>query len=153
EARTLAIVQGSIKGDYAALHEAFGKRIPIERLSMMEKRMLDNQTSRFGAYKSFEVIGATPESQGDVGVVVKFDFEKGSFYRQYTWVPRGLDGVRPLTGPPSLSFVPISPTEFASYDITSGDIASVKFEVSASGKSLGLALERGSAGMRAAKEK
>ena len=86
---TQAIVKGSIKSDYAALHEAFGKRIPIERLAVMEKRMLDNQTARFGAYKSFEVIGATPESQGDVGVVVKFDFEKGSFYRQYTWVPRG----------------------------------------------------------------
>jgi CubicO group peptidase (beta-lactamase class C family) len=153
EARTLAIIQGSMKGDYALLHEAFGRRMPIERLAAMEKRMLDNQTARFGSYKSFEIIGSTPESQGDVGVVVRFDFEKGSFYRQYTWVPRGLDGVRPLSGPPSLSFVPVSPTEFASYDITSGDIAKVKFDVSAAGEPSGLVLERRSVGTHAMKEK
>lgn len=153
EARTLAIVQGSVKGDYAALYEAFGRRMPIERIAAMEKRMLDNQTARSGSYRSFEIIGSTPESQGDVGVVVRFDFEKGSFYRQYTWVPRGLDGVRPLNGPPSLSFVPVSPTEFASYDITSGDIARVKFEVSAAGQSSGLMIERRSGGVRAKKEK
>jgi|GEM_PF-254438 len=152
EARTLAIVEGSMKGDYAALHEAFGRRMPIERLAEMEKRMLNNQSGRFGAYKSFAVIGSTPESQGDVGVVVRFDFERGSFYRQYTWVPRGLDGVRPLSGPPSLSFVPVSPTEFASYDITSGDIARVKFEISASGAPSGVLIERRSGSTKAAKQ-
>lgn len=88
EARTLAMVQGSMKGDYAALHELRPAN-PDREACRMEKRMLDNQTARFGSYKSFEVIGSTPESQGDVGVVVKFNFEKGSFYRQYTWVPRG----------------------------------------------------------------
>ena len=153
EARTLAIVQGSMKGDYAALHEAFGRRMPIERLAAMEKRMLDNQTARFGPYKAFEIIGSTPESQGDVGVVVKFDFEKGSFYRQYTWVPRGLDGVRPLSGPPSLSFVPVSASEFASYDITSGDIARVMFDVSTAGEPSGLVIERRSIGIHATKVK
>jgi CubicO group peptidase (beta-lactamase class C family) len=153
EARTLAIVQGSMKGEYSTLHEAFGRRMPIERLAAMEKRMLDNQAARFGSYKSFAIIGSTPESQGDVGVVVRFDFEKGSFYRQYTWVPRGLDGVRPLSGPPSLIFVPVSPTEFGSYDITSGDIARVKFEVSAAGEPSALVIERRFIGMHAMKEK
>lgn len=62
--------------------------------------------------------------------------------------------MRPLSGPPTVSFVPISPTEFASYDITSGDIARVKFEVSsAAGEASGLVIERRSVGMHAMKEK
>jgi hypothetical protein len=114
--RTSAIVEASAKGDFEPLTRALigpgqARRAKVE---------WEEWRSRMGAFKSQTVLGVSLEAMGDPAVNIRLDFERGSVFAQFVWFPRGLDEMRVLPAAPGLSFLPVSDSEFVSFDFASG---------------------------------
>jgi hypothetical protein len=113
EARTRTIVEGILRGDYAPLAEAFGG-IPIERIREAEDGLMADRRARLGAATGFEIVGALPSGPG-LGVLARFDFERGSAWHTFVWGPDGIEGVLPAPDPPASDYRPASETAFDSF--------------------------------------
>ena len=89
-ARAAGIVAGTVKGDVAALVAALGvggpPRSDVER---QERQLAESRRERFGAYRSFTVLGTTPGDEGGLTTVVRLDYERGAATNRYTWGPDG----------------------------------------------------------------
>lgn len=140
EERTAAIIGDYVKGDYAQLQQAFITPADANRLATREQKTWQEWQSKHGAFKSFAIIGTTPEPMDDAAVNVRFDFERGAIVAQYVWFPRGLDGVRILDAAPGISFLPAGGAEFVNYRLLTGEIVRVKFATDNSAKVTGLTL-------------
>jgi CubicO group peptidase (beta-lactamase class C family) len=143
--RTGAIVEKTVQGDYQALHQAFGGRVPLERIQSRQKRMWQEMQDMFGPYKSFRVLGTIP-FESDATTFVEFEFEKGTETIQYIWGPRGLLGIRVPAIPLQCKFLPRTATEFIGYDIGLARLAEVQFNPGENGTVISLTMNGRTAG-------
>lgn len=130
--RTAAIVEKAVKGDYQALHQAFGGRVPLDRIQSRQKEMWQEMQDRFGPYKGFRVLGTIP-FESDATTFVQYEFENGTETIQYIWGPRGLMGIRVPAIPVKSKFLPQTATEFVGYDIGLARLAKVQFKLDENG--------------------
>lgn len=150
EERTATIVASYVKGIYEPLLAALVTAASPERFAAREGQAWKKWESNYGSYKSFTIIGTTPEPQGDSAVNVRLEFERGSVYVQYVWFPRGIDGIRVLENAPGISFRPSAATEFVSYNLAAGTMLRVTFKTDA-GAVTGLTLQIGNSSTNASR--
>jgi CubicO group peptidase (beta-lactamase class C family) len=137
--RTAAIVEKVVKGDYQALHQAFGGRVPLERIQERQKRMWQEMQDMFGPYQNFRVIGTVP-FEGDATTFVQYEFAKGTETIQYIWGPQGLMGIRVPAIPVKSRFLPRTATEFVGYDIGLARLSRLQFKLDEAGAVTGLVI-------------
>jgi hypothetical protein len=142
EARTSAIVDSYIKGNYESLIEAMISRPDPQRFAAREQQQWKNWESKYGTFKGFTIIGTTPEPMDDAAVNVRLEFERGSVINQFVWFPRGLDGMRILDGAPGILFKPSSGSEFVSFNLATGTLLRASFNTG-DGKVTGFTLQSG----------
>ncbi|MEO7969810.1 MAG: serine hydrolase domain-containing protein [bacterium] len=142
EARTSALVNGYVKGNYESLIEAMITRPDSQRFSARQQQQWKNWEAKYGGFKGFSIIGTTPEPMDDAAVNVRLEFDRGSVINQFVWFPRGLDGVRILDSAPGLVFKPSSATEFVSYNLATGTLLRATFN-SRDGRVTGFTLHSG----------
>ena len=122
--RSNSIADAIVKRDYKTLHELFGGQIPLE---MIEKRQ-QTLESHNGEVKSAEVIAVARGREGPTSIL-RLDFEHGHQFLELNWDgPITVAGIRIMPELRASEFVPTSSTEFASYDMSSGETKSAKFE-------------------------
>jgi hypothetical protein len=136
--RVKAIVEGSAKGDFTPIFEAYGRTVPLEGIKTRQTAFWQRLTQQFGSFKNFKILG-TNSNQKSVGqrtsdepnaqTSVRLDFEKGSAYVQYLWNENRLAGVRPLPKPATIDFLPQTETVFVKYDISTGDASIIGFKL------------------------
>jgi CubicO group peptidase (beta-lactamase class C family) len=153
EERTSAIVEAYVKGHYEALIAALGTGVNPERTTAREQQRWKNWEASFGSFKSFTIVGTTPEPQNDAAVNVRLDFERGSVHTQYVWFPRGLDGVRILDSPPGIYLMPSTAREFVSYNLANGSLLRVTFGPASDKDITGLILHIGNSSADASRVK
>jgi CubicO group peptidase (beta-lactamase class C family) len=124
------ILKAAEKGDYAPWSAAFGGGVPVEAIKARQEPLKRARESKNGAYKGFEIVGITLNDE-DLIVTVQLNFERDSAYTRYVWGPRRLAGVQPLEAAPNVKFLPVSPTDFASYDLPSTTSIRIHFEPTA----------------------
>jgi hypothetical protein len=116
EKRTKAAVEASAKGEYAAMHAAFGGDLPLERVREQESGMWTRRRGRFGEFRGAEILGTARSGPG-IGVNVRLTFERGTQIVRYVWGPERLLGVRVLDTMPEVAFFPTSATEFTTFSL------------------------------------
>ena len=87
-----------------------------------------DRTNRWGAFKSFDVLGSVPLPQGPVQTTVRLDFERGIATNIYVWGRDGkiVDvGARPYQ---SVELLPTGDKEFSSFNERSGRGMRLRFE-------------------------
>lgn len=131
EERTSTIVASYVKGIYEPLLASLVTVASPERYAAREAQAWKKWESNYGSFKSFAIIGTTPEPQNDSAVNVRLEFERGSVYVQYVWFPRGIDGIRVLENAPGILFRPSAATEFVSYNMEAGKLLGVTFKADA----------------------
>jgi hypothetical protein len=87
--RSATIVAALVKGDVAPLHAALDEPPDTAELGRQERGMMADRQNRWGAYKSFTVLGSVPLPQGPVQTTVRIDFERGIATNIYVWDRNG----------------------------------------------------------------
>jgi len=146
--RAAAIVTASRTGDYKTVSDAFGGRVPVERVKALESGMWARNEDRLGAYQGFDVLGTTDNGE-EIGTIVRVRFEKGPLFLQYLWEGPGLMGIRVLDQLPRAVFVPVSETEFVSFSLDSPVSVRVSFPAPPSAKAAALVIQAAGAEVRA----
>ena len=134
EAIAVKIAEGVLKGDHTPLYDAFGGSRPLEQVKTRQQQVWQERQAQSGQLKGFKVLGTLPGPEGNMGTVVRYDLERGAIYLQYMWGRGTLAVIRPLEGPPGLAVLPTSEKEFVRYDVLSGNVTRVSFNVGASGR-------------------
>lgn len=150
EARTSAIVDTYIKGNYESLIEAMITRPDPQRFAAREQQQWKGWVSKYGGFKGFTIIGTTPEPMDDSAVNVRVEFERGSVISQFVWFPHGLDGLRILDSAPGILFKPSSGTEFVSFNLATGTLLRASF-TTGEGKVTGFTLQSGTNAVNASR--
>jgi CubicO group peptidase (beta-lactamase class C family) len=140
-ARSLAIIQSAAKGDYAPLHEAFLKEVPLESLRLRQTELWSEWRKQQGEFKGVEIIGAAPEGEEDFFTYLRLNFERGSVVLRMYWGPRRLVGMRGGVLPAGKIFAPESATDFVSFDVSTSQIIRMNFKPD--GRSLMLRTDKG----------
>lgn len=149
--RSAAIVREGAKGDFRPVHEAFGGRMPLERVQAMEGEMWNQRRAMFGAYKDCQALGTVPMPNGALTTTVRLSFAQRSVTNKFLWrngVLAGIDA-EPMATPETL--VPVSETEFVSFKLGSPTSVQVRFEVGPEGAAKALAIQGKTGPIRAAK--
>jgi CubicO group peptidase (beta-lactamase class C family) len=128
--RMIEILKAAENGDYSPWSQAFGGDVPVDAIKARQEPLKRTRESKFGPYKGFEIVGISLNDE-DLIVAVQLNFERDSSYTRYVWGPRRLAGVQPLESAPSVKFLPVSPTDFASYDLPTATSIRIHFEPTA----------------------
>jgi CubicO group peptidase (beta-lactamase class C family) len=152
-ARALIISEASGRGDYGPLAEAFGGRMPPGELKARNEKTRHDREAKFGPFRSVKVLGSvvaprplgqrTTMGPAESSTVIQIEHERGSVYLRFLWGEGGLMGVRQFDAPPAAEFRPVSKTEFASYNLSTGARNEVGFELGPDGRVTGLSLGEG----------
>jgi CubicO group peptidase (beta-lactamase class C family) len=121
--RSSAIVEASAKDDF----EPLAKALIGSGQARRARTVWQDWRARLGAFKGQTVLGVSLEAMGDPAINIRLDFERGSAFVQFVWFPRGLDEMRVLPEAPGLSFLPVSDSEFVSFDFVSGETTRLVF--------------------------
>ena len=119
-AKSAAIVAALVHGDVAALRASLDEAPDSAELGRQERGMMADRASRWGAYKSFAVLGSVQLPQGPVQTTVRVDFERGTATNIYVWNrdEKIIDvGARPYQ---STELIPVGGGEFRSYNVRTG---------------------------------
>lgn len=136
--RSAAIVAALVRGDVAPLHAALDDAPDTAELGRQERGMMADRINRWGAYKSFAVLGTVPLPQGPVQTTVRIDFERGVATNIYVWDRTGkiVDvGARPYQ---SVELSAAENGEFRSFSLRSG--GGLRFRAESSGGAKATAL-------------
>ena len=130
-ATTEKVIEALKKGELAGLKEVPDPS-PVQRFWQSAKE-------RFGAVKSYHVLGTMPRSPGVVQTYARIEFENATEVIRFSWSggrlgPMG--GGIPL--PAMTSFIPQSETTFAAFDYRTSQIVRLAFDKDASGNISGL---------------
>ena len=123
-----AIVAALVRGDVGPLHGALDDAPDSAELGRQERGMMADRKDRWGAYRSFAVLGSVQLPRGPVQTTVRIDFERGTATNSYVWNAAGkiVDvGARPYQ---STELIPVGSGEFRSYNIRSGGGLHVRAE-------------------------
>lgn len=89
-ARADEVVGGLVKGDVSKLVAALGPGgMPRAEVEKQESGLMQQRKERWGAFKSFTILGTAPGEEGGLTTVVRVDFERGTATNLYTWGPGG----------------------------------------------------------------
>ncbi|HEV8410770.1 MAG TPA: serine hydrolase domain-containing protein [Gemmatimonadaceae bacterium] len=127
-AKSAAIVAALVRGDIAPLRSALDEAPDSAELGRQERGMMADRASRWGAYKSFAVLGSVQLPQGPVQTTVRVDFERGTATNIYVWNrdEKIIDvGARPYQ---SIELIPTGGGEFRAYNARSGGGLQVRAE-------------------------
>lgn len=142
EARLLAALEQTRKGNYGPLAEVYGA--PVENV---QRRALETRAElegRLGPLQGFDVLGTRVRGER-VSTWVSFRFEKGSQIFEHLWEGPEVVFVRPAQGLGGSLFVPESEKDLFSYEPRTQAIQRIGFEVGEDGKAKALVL-RGAGG-------
>ena len=126
--KTAAIVEALVHGDVGPLRRALDETPDSVELTRQEGGLMADRRNRFGAYRSFAVMGTVQAPGGPLQTTVRLDFEKGAVTNIYAWDPDGriVDvGARPYQ---STELIGVGEREFLSFNIRSGTGAHLRFE-------------------------
>lgn len=131
-ARGDSLAGATVRGDYQVIVDAFGGRMPLERVAEQEKDLMADRVERLGPFQRYVVVGTTPTPDGDWITHVRMVFERGAVYNRYIWGPRGaLLGIDAGPVGPETALVALSPDRWVSLLPDGG--AGVQVEFSAAG--------------------
>ena len=122
--------------DFKPLYEAYGGQAPLELLKNRWLEMVAEAEKENGRLQRHEILGTARTAERDE-TVVRLIYEKGSAERTYVWSfeekPRA-QGVSRRGLKPGLRFLPVSGTEFASWDGGIRPSKPLRFEKDAAGR-------------------
>lgn len=119
------VVAGILARDFKPLQAAFGDR-PLDVITRRQTQIRADLEAKKGAMKDITVIGTRVERQM-LASVARIDFEHGTSYVVLIWDgPQHLAGLRLDDSMPGATYYPVSKTELASYDFSSGETATWK---------------------------
>lgn len=105
-------------GNFKPLYEAYGGKAPLDLLKTRWQEFIGQAEKENGHLQKHEILGTARTVERDE-TVVRFIFEKGTAERTYVWSfeekPR-LQGASRRGLKSRLQFLPVSETEFASWD-------------------------------------
>ena len=113
ESRTLAIVNDAARGNFRPIFEAFNDDRPFDVVQGNQRKIWDGWRTELGEFTRAEVLG-TALNQGDPGVVVNIQFQRGRRIAQFVWGPRRLVGFRVMPSQP-IALVAESPSAWVYY--------------------------------------
>lgn len=118
--KSAAIVAALMRGDVGPLHAALDQAPDTAELGRQERGMMADRVNRWGAFKSFAVLGTVPVAEGPVLTTVRVDFERGTATNIYVWDRAGkiVDiGARPYE---SVELSADENGEFRSFNLRTG---------------------------------
>jgi CubicO group peptidase (beta-lactamase class C family) len=119
-------------GRHAELLAFYGPDSTLEGIAAFESAYWQKRQDALGPWMRTRVLGTSaPESRAFTGrTILRFDFERGSAWREMSWLPDGTIGdLGPLSEAPSRRFFPESPTSFLVFDAAAGRVlARLRFE-------------------------
>jgi len=124
------IISANRNGDFSLMFEAYGGRIPVERLKVRWAELTEDIEANRGRILNHDVLGSA-RTAGREETVVRFHGERGIAYRTYVWAPgeegrlRGMS-IRGLTV--RLRLYPSSQRDFFTWDGGIRPPKTVKFE-------------------------
>jgi CubicO group peptidase (beta-lactamase class C family)/ketosteroid isomerase-like protein len=127
--RTEEVVAGLFKKDYAALHRAFGGRVPLNELKARATQNRGEMEEEHGRWKSFKVELSVPRKEV-IESYVRLQFERGEDFLCYVWDGGNLRGIRQVSALPGGEriFLPHSANEFATFDFDSASAVTITFK-------------------------
>jgi hypothetical protein len=119
--RTIDILEKIKTGDFTAMHAAVGGDRTVEQVA-------ERWNSNFGPLKGFRVLGTTRGADGQIICLAELQAARGEEMLRFGWNNGHIETVD--AGPGGrLTFVPVSATEFAPFDLRSESPAvRVRFE-------------------------
>jgi len=123
-------------GNFAPLRAAYGGKVSLDLLRSRWRELILEQEKELGPLKEHKVLGTARTAERDE-TVVRLVFEKGAMERTYVWsfdekpLVRGVSA-RGLKS--RLRFLPVSETEFASWDGGIRPSKAMRFERQADGR-------------------
>jgi CubicO group peptidase (beta-lactamase class C family) len=137
------IFDAAVKGDFNPFGEAMANRERrFERVKELVERRIKMSQERIGTIKKVKALETLPSSfeQGAVETTVELQAERGSIFFQLIWSGDKNIGLRALDfgEPLYITFLPISRTEFAGYDLALARNMKVSFILDERGASKSL---------------
>jgi CubicO group peptidase (beta-lactamase class C family) len=136
-AQTVELIEHLKKGDFDWVKSItkFETPAPLERL----RHFWDTMISSKGNLKKFHVVGTTLLRTGQPQTFIRFDLERGTELWYLLRREGKLSGWDINVDAPSPTpFLPISPTEFASFEIATGRITRIRFSIDEAGRVVAL---------------
>lgn len=130
------IIAANRTGDFGPLVEAYGGRVPVDRIRERWLEITGTIEERNGRILRHEILGTARTTERDE-TVVRFVCEKGSAERTYVWAAdqeASLMGMSMRGLPVRLRFVPEGGTAFASWDGGLRPSKRLRFEQDTDGK-------------------
>lgn len=144
-------MERSHAGDYAPLHELFGKSQPLEQLATRAKANWKRLEDGKGPFQGIDVLG-TAARDGQVATYLRLRFARGAQLAEYGWDGPEISNVRFLDELPGGLFLPLSAAsgiEVASYDPRTQAVLRIGFETGDGGKVRALVLHAAGGDVRA----
>ncbi len=128
--RSEDILRRALAGDFTGIHEAFGKRMPLEQIEAEERGWMEMRRQRYGEYRDLEAVSTIREGMR-VTVHVRIEYERGAGFIKYVWGGGELMGIELVSGAPGAeaALYPISRTAFVSYGLQSPVRITIEFEI------------------------
>ncbi len=143
-----AVFKAALKGDYKPFGDVlFNKERRQERVRELIEMRIQMVKKRTGEIRDVSALGTLPSNFDgeEVAVtIVQLKGERGSIFFQLYWRDRMNIGVGPMRSSPgfSLSFMPISDTEFTGYHLGIAKNISLGFALDDNGSVRGLAIHK-----------
>jgi hypothetical protein len=141
--KSAAIVAALVRGDIGPLHAALDEPPDTAELGRQERGMMADRVNRWGAFKSFAVLGTVPLAEGPVQTTVRLDFERGTATNIYAWDRAGkiVDvGARPYQ---SVELSADESGEFRSFSLRTGGGLRIRGEGGAQSAAISVVTPRG----------
>jgi CubicO group peptidase (beta-lactamase class C family) len=141
--RAATIVGALVRGDVRPLRAALDDPPDSAELTQQEQRLMTDRHERFGAFRSFEVLGTVPGAMGPLQTTVRLDFERGTATNIYAWNrdDRIVDvGARPYQ---STELLTLGDRAFAVFNVRSGRVIRVNVVAGAASPALVVDTQRG----------
>jgi CubicO group peptidase (beta-lactamase class C family) len=135
-------------GDYAPLHELFGKGQSLEELTARAKANWKRLEDGKGPFQGIGALGSTIR-EGQVATYLRLRFARGQQIAEYGWDGPEISNVRFLDEIPGVLFLPLSTNEVASYDPRTQTVLRIGFEAGDGGTIRALVLHAAGGDVRA----
>jgi CubicO group peptidase (beta-lactamase class C family) len=117
-ARAVEIMEAGERGDFSLLHAALGQGgPPPEEAAQMHREFTARMSERHGAFRSVEAVGSSARGPRSATTLVRMRYERGTQLVRIAWAGGSIDGIAPVRVEPVHDFLPVSATEWASYDM------------------------------------
>ena len=130
EERTKGALESASKGDYKAVFDAFGGRMPLQEVQEQEGHLWRQMRENNGEFIGVEILGSGRQGP-DARVVAQLNFQRGSVMLAYFWGPEGVMGIQLMRQAPGSAFLALSATEFVRFTLRDPQPFVIRFETGA----------------------